>query len=452
MRKSFVMVVILAAAVLTSSVLFAAEISHKEFISSKFTKYFQNKEYEKALKESNTLLKKYPHDPLILRYRALVLEKLNHPHEAIKLYQAILQAHPNDIPARLFIGLAYLRQAQYQKAEEELSFVIKHGSTAEYRHWAQEQLNRLHLNERAVHKTIEKKAYLLGKIGIDYDSNPLLIPDSKSLSSPGSKKAAALYVGELNIGYPLRLEKDFRLDALYIGEEYLHSRGANQVDFTSQGFALDAKKRQFLGERPFLLTGRYDFRANFLTSNLFSIVNRFFLSADTSYWRKTLTNFFTHFSVFNYGSDFRGSNPDQSSRNGVREVIGVTQYFYTPNLKSFFFIKGEGDFEQTRGKDFNRQGGLVLLGFHTPLEFCRKTDLDVSTGFDWQTYPDFSSLSSLDSRDRRDTGLDVYVGLTHHWRHNLATRVFYRYINSENNNDFFDRTRHLASVEVIFSF
>jgi len=67
-------------------------------------------------------LKKYPHDALILRYRALILEKLNHSHEAIKLYHAILQAHPDDIPARLFIGLAYIREAQYQKARRRVKF------------------------------------------------------------------------------------------------------------------------------------------------------------------------------------------------------------------------------------------------------------------------------------------------------------------------------------------
>jgi len=452
LRKSLTTAVFFLAAFFTISSSFAAEISHKEFLSSDFVKYFKNKEYEKALQESDVLLKKYPHDPLILRYRALTLEKFNHPHEAIQLYQDILQVHPNDIPARLFIGLAYIKEAQYQKAEEELNFVIKHGSTVGYRHWAQEQLRRLRLNKRLVNKTIEKKPYLLGKLGIDYDSNPLLIPNNKSLSAPGSKEASALYVSELNVGYPLWLKKDSRLDVIYIGEEYLHSKDASQVDFSSQGFALDAKKRQFWGDRPFLLGARYDFRANFLTSDLYSIDNRAFLSADTSFWRKTLTHFFTHFTVFNYGSKFQGTNHDQSSRDGVREGVGVTQYFYTPNLNSFFFVKGEGDFDQTRGKDFNSQGGQVLLGFHTPFKFCRKTDLDVSTGFDWQAYPDFSSLSALDSRDRRDNGLDVYVGLTHHWRPNLATRIFYRYINSENNNDYFDRTRHIAGVEVIFSF
>jgi tetratricopeptide (TPR) repeat protein len=443
---------IFLAVFLLSQTLFAAEISSQEFLSSDFVSFFKHKQYEKALKASDALLKKYPHDALILRYRALTLEKLELPNEAIELYQAILQAHPNDIPARMFLGLAYIKEAQYQKAEEELNFVIKHGSTAGYRHWAQEQLSRLHLNKRFVNKTIEKRPYLLGKLGIDYDSNPLLIPDNKSLSVPGSKKASALYVSELNVGYPLQLEKDSRLDVIYIGEEYLHSKEASQVDFSSQGFALDAKKRQFLGERPFLLGARYDFRANFLTSDLYSIENRVFLSADTSFWRKTLTHFFTHFTVFDYGSKFEGTNHDQSSRDGVREGVGVTQYFYTPNLNSFFFVKGEGDLGQTRGQDFNSQGGQVLLGFHTPLEFCRETDLDVSTGFDWQAYPDFSSLSALDSRDRRDNGLDIYVGLTHHWKRNLATRIFYRYINSENNNDYFDRTRQIAGMEVIFSF
>jgi len=451
LRKSLTTVIFFLATFLAISFSFAAEISHKEFLSSNFAKYFKNKEYEKALQESNVLLKKYPGDPLILRYRALTLEKLNYPQEAIQLYQDILQVHPNDIPARLFMGLAYIREAQYQKAEEELQYIIEHGATPEYRHWAHEQLNRLRLNERLVNKPIEKKPYLLGKLGLDYDSNPLLIPDNKSLVPPGSKVASALYVSELNVGYPVILDKDFRFDMLYIGEEYLHSAGAaGQVNFSSQGFALDAKKRQFLGERPFLLEGRYDFRANFLTGDLFSYVNRFFLSADTSYWPKTLTHFFTHYTVFKYGTDVEDT--DQSVRNGEREGIGVTQYFYTSNIKRFFFVKGEGDFDQAKDENFNRQGASTLVGFHTPIDFLHETDLDVSSGFDWGTYPDFTSLSSLDTRDRIDKGFDGYIGITHHWRANLATRIFYRYINLGNNNSLYDSTRQLAGVEVIFSF
>ncbi len=92
------------------------------------------------------------------------------------------------------------------------------------------------------------------------------------------------------------------------------------------------------------------------------------------------------------------------------------------------------------------------MGIHTLFSFCKKTDLDVSTGFDWGSYPDFISASALDREERRDKRWDVYAGLTHHWKPGVATRTFYRFIDSQNDNDLFDRTRHIAGAEVIFSF
>ncbi len=431
----------------SSGVSLAAQIPSQEFLVSDFSKFFKNKKYDQALKASDELLKTHPHDALILRYRALTLEKLKRSKEAIKLYQEILTSHPNDIPARLFLGFAYLKQHQFNRAEKELRHVSKHASSAEYRHWAQAQLNRLYRNERTAAKPVKKKSYVTGKTGIFYDSNPLLLPDNKDLLAK-SRRAAALYLFELTAGHPLLLEKNSRLDVLYVGQQYSHNRGAQDVDFTSQGFAFDAKRRAFVGNRLFLLNGRYDFRANFLRSDLFSLVNRFFASADTSFWPKTQTHFYGRLGVLNYGPD--GPNPDQTSRDAVREAVGITQYFYTQDLKSYFFIKGEGNFNQARGENFNRNGALARIGIHTPV--CLKTGLDVSSGFDWGTYPDFISLSSLDTQERHDKRWDVYSGLTYHWKPGLATRIFYRFINSQNDNNLFDRTRHIAGTEVIFSF
>ena len=392
-------------------------------------------------------MKKYPNDALILRYRALTLEKLGRFDEAIKVYQEILSKDPNYVPAHLFLGLAYIKEKKGKEAAGELRWVIKNSKSKEYQRWAQSQLNRLRL--RSTKKQVKKKTYALVKTGIAYDSNALLIPDDKALSTR-KKKGLALYSLDVNVGYPLRLEKDFRLDALYIGSQRSHDHGARQVDFTSQGFALNAKRRTFFGERAVLLGSRYDFRANFLRSDLFSIVNRFFASADTSFWKKTRTHFYGRFAVLNYGPD--GANPDLSSRDGVREGIGITQYFYTADYKTFFFIKGEGNLNQTRGENSVREGALARVGFHAPVKCFKKTDLDVSVGYDWGTYPDFTSLSSLDLRDRLDRRLDTYASVTHKWKRNVATRVFYRSINSENNNDFWDRTRQMAGMEMIFSF
>ncbi len=433
---------------LLSPALFAAEISSRQFLSSDFVTLLKNKEYKKALKAGDILLKEYPQDSLILRYRALTLEKLGRFDEALKLYQEILSHDPNDVSAHLFLGLAYIRERKPQEAQKQLNWVVKNSNSEKYRHWAQAQLNRLRAGKSAKH--IKKKPYILGKTAIVYDSNPLLAPNNKALAAPGSKEAGALYLFDLDVGYPVILEKDFRFDVLYISDELLHDHGSRQVDFSSQGFALDAKKRVFWGDRAYLLNGRYDFRANFLRSDLFSIANRFFIGADTSFWKRTKTHFYGRVVVADYGPD--GSTPDITSRDGVRYGIGATQYFYTADYKKYFFVKQELNLNETQGDNFVRQGELTRVGFHLPLECLRHTDLDVSTGFSLGTYPDFNSLSSLDLRDRLDRSLDAYAALTYRWKPNLATRVFYRLIRFYNDNELFSRTRHLAGLEVVFSF
>jgi len=283
---------------------------------------------------------------------------------------------------------------------------------------------------------------------VAYDSNPLLIPDNESLSSR-KKKAGAFFSFDLDAGYPIVLKKDLRVDALYINREIFHDHGATATDFITQGFALDAKKRKLFGHRAVVLGGRYDFRSNFLRDNLFSIVNRLLLSADTSLWKRTRTHFYGRLSYSNYGPD--GFNPPVTSRDGMRGGLGAVQYFYTADLRSYVFLKEELSLAETRGDNFNRRGSLTRVGLHTPLGFLGPVDFDASAGFDWGTYPDFSSLSSLDPADRRDMRSDVYAGLTYHLKPNLATRGFYRFINADNKNDFFDRRRHIAGVEMVFS-
>ena len=139
-------------------------------------------------------------------------------------------------------------------------------------------------------------------------------------------------------------------------------------------------------------------------------------------------------------------------RDGYRGGLGLVQYFYTAeDLRTYFFVKEEVSFADTRGDNFNRAGSLTRLGVHGPLDFLGPVTFDASTGFDYGAYPDFSSLSTLDRNERRDLRMDVYTDLTYYWKPDLATRVFYRYINSENDNGFYDRDRHIAGVEVVFS-
>ncbi len=424
-------------------------ISSEAFLSSDFVKLLKNKEYPKALKAINALIKKYSDDYLLLRYRGFTLEKLGRKKEAIKVYKGILKKHPDYIPARIFLSRAYLKAGEREKAAVELREVIRANVSIKYSNWAQAQLNRLRLRPQKAARKIEKKPYSLIKTGIAYDSNPLLVPDNKGLVNT-KKRDGVFYSLDIDLSYPLVLKKDYRLDTIYIGQQKWHDRGVKAVDFTSQGFAVDVKKRKIIGERAVIFGSRYDFRANFLRSEFFSVINRLLLSADISFWKKTRTHFYTRLSMLEYNKD--GSNPSRTSRDGFRGGVGLTQYFYSSDFKRFFFLKPEFNFNRPRGDNFIRQGILGRIGLHTPVGFLRNTDFDISTGYDWGEYPEFSSLSSLDSDERSDRRLDNYVAVTYHFKPDIAMRTFYRFIKSDNDNGFFDRRRHIAGMEMIFSF
>ena len=259
--------------------------------------------------------------------------------------------------------------------------------------------------------------------------HPLLVPDDPSLSRPGAKKRGIDYLMSWTTGYVPFATKDARADFLYIGSETLHNPDASRVNFHSHGFALDGKKRRLFGHRAVFFEGRYDFKSNFLKSDLFSFSNRFFLSADTSFLRRTRTHFYSRFNILNFGPD--GSDPSQTSRDGFRTGIGFTQFFYTADLKRYFFVKEELNLNETRGENFDRRGVLSRIGIHTPVDFLRKMDWDVSAGFDYGDYHDFTSLSSLNLEEREDARWDTYTALTYHWHPRFATHTFYRFIKIE---------------------
>ena len=427
----------------------SALISDKELHDSPFPYLFQRRKFKEALESIDGLIRKYPSDPLLLRYRALTLDKLGRHKEAIAAYRQLLAQYPNHVPTHLFLGLAYARYGKLAEATRELHWVIDHADSEAYRHWAEGQLSRIRKRRRHVAHRVHQKPYLFGKVGVAYDSNPLLVPNNGALSSR-SRRNGADYLLDLTAGYPLILEKNVRIDVLYINGTLLHDRGTDDVNFTSQGVAFDAKRRTFVNRRPVLWGARYDFRGNFLRSDLFSVVNRLLLSADTIFWRHTRTNLYGRVSYSNYGPD--GSNPPVSSRDGTRGGAGVIQYVYpAKDYRSYVFLKEELSFADTRGDNFDREGSLTRIGLHTPLNRLGPVDLDLSTGFDYGVYSEFSSLSTLDQSERRDKRVDVYAGLTYHWKPSLATRGFYRFIRSDNDNGFFDRDRHIAGVEVLFS-
>ena len=426
----------------------ASRISAPDLLASPFGRAFQAGDYPSALAALDTLAAAYPDDPLILRYRALVLARLGRTREAITAYRRLLARNPQHVPPRLFLGQAYQQAGDGAAAARQWRWVLEHGDSEEYRRWAQAQLHRLRV--RAKPPRAARHPYLRAVAGVKYDSNPLLKPNDKALAKSGNEKAGFLALLDLAAGYPVLLSPDARLDVLYLGRQLSHDGETQDADFTSQGAGLDAKRRFRVGERTVLLGGLYTARANFLRSDLFSVVNRFLLSLETALTPHTRTFAYGRASVADFGPD--GSEPSQTSRDGFRGGLGVTQFFYTRDFRRHLFLSQELNLRETRGANFTRRGAASRIGFFTTVDCLPKTAWEISAGFDWGRYPRFSSRSTLETARRRDARFDVYTALTHHWTKTLGTRLTYHFIQNDNRNDFFDRTRHVAGVEMLVSF
>ena len=423
-------------------------IADQTLLACPFARAFQAGEYAGALTALDALARTYPDDPLLLRYRAIVLAKLGRTNDAIAMYRRLLSRNPQHVPTHLFLGQAYQQDGDDVAAAWQWRWVLQHSDSEEYRRWAQAELHRLRV--RAKPPLGKRRPYLFAVTGLKYDSNPLLKPNDKALAQAGNEKAGFLALLDWTLGYPVVLQLDTRLDVLYLGRHISHDGETDGVDFTSQGLGIDAKRRFRAGERTYLLSGLYTARANFLRSDLFSVVNRFLMSLETAFTPHTRTFAYSRASLSNFGPD--RSNPPQTSRDGFRGGLGLTQFFYTKDFRRHLFISQEINLQETRGANFTRRGTASRIGFFTTVDCLPKTEWKISTGFGWGRYPRFTSRSSLETTRRRDARFDVYTAFTHHWTTSLASRVMYQFIQNDNRNDVFDRTRHIAGVEMLFSY
>lgn len=420
-------------------------ISAEEFRASVFAELFQEGDYQVALSALDPLLERYPDDSLLLRYRGMTLDRLGRSREAIEQFKEILEKDTDHVPTRYFLGQAYERAGMGNKAAEEWRWVVEHSPVPEYRQWAETALARAGVPE--VPLAAPKRWFLAGIAGWEWDSNVTLKPDDKALANTGDKNADR-FSATLRLGYHLIQERDLGIDLLYTGRQSAHDDSLDDLNFNSQEASLDARKRALFFGKEVTWGSRYDLMVGLLESDLFSLTNRLTLSADTRLSPRTRTVLTNRLAWSDFGPD--GSNPSQTSRDGFYGDFGITQYFYTADFQRHLFLTEEYNDTRTRGGNFERRGTTTRIGIHTPLPWIDRVEADLATGFRWNKYPRFSSLSTLDTARRRDTIWDVYMGLTYPLNPKLSSRVFYRFADAKNRNDLFEYGRHVSGVQLLF--
>jgi hypothetical protein len=419
-------------------------LSLEEFKASRFAVLFQLEDYAGALPELESLLRRYPEDRLLLRYRAITLDRLGRSEEAISQLRQLLRLDPEHVPTRYFLAQVYANAGRIAEAVQGWEWVAGHSAGLPYREWAQEGLRRFRPVLGA--PAVPSRWFLTGAAGWEWDSNVLLKPEEKRLSSPGDRNADRFSLS-LQAGTHLVRERDRAVDATYTTRHSFHDDGLDEFNFISQELALAARQRAgTLAGQPLWFSGRYDLQAGFLDEDLFSWSNRFTLGADSRLSPRTRTALTGQCALSNFGPD--GSNPPQTSRDGVYSSVELAQYLYSADFRSYAVLSQAYTDARATGGNFERRGATTRLGAHLPL--TRRIEADASVGFSWGRYPRFSSLSTLDLERRRDTDWDFYVALTRPLTPRLSGRLFYRLTDAGNRNDFFEYARHISGVQVLF--
>ena len=419
-------------------------ISLEEFKSSRFSVLFQRGDYAGALGDLESLLKRYPGDTLLRRYRAITLDRLGRSEEAIAELKQLLRQDPEHLPTRHFLAQAYANAGRIAEAVKEWQWVSEHGAGLPYREWAREGLRRFQPVLAA--SAVPTRWFLAGTSGWEWDSNVLLKPEDKRLASPGDQNANRFF-GVLQGGYRLVRERDRAVDAVYTTRHSFHDDGLDDFNFISEELTLAARQRAgALAKQPLWLNGRYDLLVGFLDQDLFSWSNRFTAGVDSRLSPRTRTALTGQCALTNFGPD--GSNPSQTSRDGIYSSIELEQVLFSPDFRSYLYLSQAYTDARTRGGNFERRGTATRVGMHLPL--IRRIEADASVGFEWGRYPRFSALSSLDVARRRDADWDFYLAFSRPLTPRLLGRVYYRFVRADNRNDFFEYRRHITGVQILF--
>lgn len=426
----------------------ASAISVEEFTRGGFAQAFESGDYTKALEELKLYLQKYPSDPLLLRYQAITYSYLGENQKSVGIFKRLLENNPNHAPTHYFLGQTYYQMGEYEAARNELQWIVNNAPDTPYGTWAKESLEEVRTMGEPV-KTLAtkplKRWIVDARYGYEFDTNVILSPDDKGLTSSRDKNAGR-HKMSLDMSYRIYSRRDLAVDLEYGVSQSLHDDSLNEFNFHSEEFGVNARKRVKVLGQDATIGARYQFLSGYLDGEQFTLQNAIRLSADTRFSRYTRSILSYDFSATNIGPD--GFNPSQTSRDGFSQQVGVSHYLFSKDYRRFVYVYQALTQSQTRGFNFDYAGTISRVGVHTPL--AGKLSLDVSAGYQYRNYHNFESLSFRDQSERRNHDWDIYSALAYPITSNVSIRAIYRFISAGNRNNFYDYSRHIIGGEIRF--
>lgn len=420
------------------------QITPQEFLKSRAAQSFMKAKYEEALGELIRMETQYPQDILIKRYKGLTLDRMKRYDEAIQAFESGLTIVPDSISIHYFLAQTHLHKKDLEAAEKEFEYVVANDESGTYKARAEQELAAIQKIQELLKKAKPKKWSINASAGIEGNSNPGSTTRVRPLRSNDPEKAWK-FTNTLGGSYEIFRKGAWssKMNYSYYQTVYTDTFAHLNVFSNSGGANLTYVKMVRgkpligqLGQSTSYTILRDKYYSTSFAQSLTLIYSLY------EWYRITLSERWTYSTYHKDGSD-----PDNTSRDGFGNVLGLTNNFYLNQEKNFYFLLGlEWGKDKTQGINYVKDLDSYRTGLHFPLYY--RFEGDLSFKFKDTYYPKYGFPATVPGR--RDEEYTLGVTLSRPIAEKWTLNGTYNYTDNNSRDDNYTYRNHAFGMSLSY--
>ena len=415
-----------------------AAVPIQSFLASPAAVAFKAGDFEIARQGFEGMLAEHPEDPLVLRYLAITYDRLDRLDEAITTFKRALEIAPDNAALNLFLGMSYWKARRAEEATAAMQRTIELAPGSPYEDKARDYLAAME-HQRSRNDTVgaPRTWQLSLQGGVQRD-------DNVSLGSPGLESPDVRFYQSASGGYILYDSDGLRLNAkafTYLSE---HARRKNH-DFNVALIepALELSYVDTLWALPVSTSLRYAYAFVALDGATFSQSHGIEPAVAFRPHSQLLTRLHNRVVIEEFAD--AGFDADITSRDGITNRTGITQYVFCCGQEHYLFGSYEFLRKFAEGDNLDRRGHRLALGASAALPYAFR--LDLSGEVVRERYDNFVSF-----KDRKTDRHGVSAAVTRPLLEGLTMSLSFSYTNEDSNFPALDYERTIFGANLAYRF
>ena len=396
--------------------------------------YYRLGHYPKALKEFEIAEKQEPKRAMLYYFKAHIFYLQNKFSESLPLFTKAGELDPGlKQTTHFFRGLALLKLDRQEDSKHEFQTALNLDPTSDLGKAANRYLEAIKKE-----KAIEPKKWSLNtSLSYQYDDNVVLESDNTDsatrISNEGDSRAVIFVDGE----YRFIQTHPWLMGIRYNFYQSIHSR-LHDYDLQNHQGTLFGSYQGKCGNIPYQFQLDYKYSNSILNEKRYLQSHGVTATLNLQWNSNLLTQLQYRFQDKDFHYDITHHT---ANRDGINNVVGITQYIFLFNNRGYFRAGYFYDNDSTGGSNWDYDGYKALAGLRFP--FLYKTTVDMDFNYYQQEYDNNDFFFNHSRRDEEYTySFSVYKNLFKHF--DLIFR--YTRIDNGSNIDFYDYDRNIYSL------